>query len=176
MDTVSLGHIKAILRDLHGNSGQLSEDYPKHLRVALEQMFRVAIKQGLISDKCLKDGEVNITACVRSICGMAVDNCGIGPTAPHAPTFIKDLIYVIRDTTNGFNHSKTTSATYDRIETQKLVDRMPKLVLLYRLTFQLLEVMLWFSAYNSDAANQDVEENKAKLNEVPNWEPNRGRR
>jgi hypothetical protein len=43
LDDDTLGHIEEILRNLHGNSAPLEEDYPKHLRTALEWMFRKAI-------------------------------------------------------------------------------------------------------------------------------------
>ncbi len=153
----SIDHIHAILRNLMGNS-TLDTDYPKHLRSCLESMFRSAHRLGLVHEKCIDRGQVNLTACSIFLSGRYVNRLGIQCTIRHVPELVEQHIHHILNVTNAFSHTEdeTSSQNKGRLEAYRAFIDTP--YLLYSLTFQLLDVLSWYEAYAKTRAN--VEENK----------------
>lgn len=153
----STNHIHAILRNLMGNS-TLDADYPKHLRSCLESMFRSAHRLGLVHEKCIDRGQVNLTACSMFLSGKPFNLLGVQCAVRHAPELVEQHIHHILNVTNSFSHTadESTSQNKGKLEAYRSLINTP--YLLYSLTFELLDVLVWYEAYAE--AHSNVEENK----------------
>ncbi|MCO5275836.1 MAG: hypothetical protein M9900_13075 [Flavobacteriales bacterium] len=149
----SKNHINAILRNLFGNS-TLDEDYPKHLRSCLESMFRSAHGLGLVHEKCIEKNRVNLTACSLFLSGHPVEKLNVKCTKRHAPELVGQHIHHILNVTNAFSHSE--DPIKGKLNAYREWIKTP--YLLYSLTFELLDVLVWYKAYAE--AHPNIEDNK----------------
>ncbi len=169
LDDTSMEHIQAIFRSLHGRKETLSQDYPKHLRTALECMFRKAHSLGLLDDHCLPNGRVNLAWSTKYMCGgtIIIPKSGSGHneikvwyTVQQSPELIKHHLHFILDSTNPLSHSENPTRNSNEYKVHEYLRNMPHNYLLYSLTFHLLDVLLWFKGYAD--AHPDVNRNKGK--------------
>ncbi len=160
LDDDTLGHIEEILRNLHGNSAPLEEDYPKHLRTALEWMFRKAICLCLVHDTCLRGSKVNIENSRRFMSGELVHmgERSIHCSKPHFPPMVRHHVEHILKATNPYSHTDDPAQKADPLHVREFAQEVSSPNLLYSLTFQLLDVLRWFKKYAD--AHSNLEENK----------------
>lgn len=154
----SKNHINAILRNILGNS-TIDPDYPKHLRACLESMFRSAHSLGLVHEKCIDDrDQVNLTACSKFLSGQRVELLGVQCATRHAPDLVEQHIRHILNVTNAFSHVEGESTPQNKVQLNAYRTLINTPYLLYSLTFELLDVLIWYKAYAE--AHSNAEENR----------------
>jgi hypothetical protein len=132
--------------------------YFTHIRIVLEQMFRKANKIGLLHDFCINKGKVNLTDSSLFLSGKNTYNSnGAKASISHFPNIISNSVYNILTITGAASH--TTDPDYENnINIQEYRKSIKTPYLLYNLTFQLMDILIWFDEYIKQ--NPDPEENK----------------
>lgn len=153
-------HMLAILRTVHDGEATLEDDlYFNHLRKCLEWMFRAANRLGMVHDKCIERDEVNLTASSRFMAGLDNSRLMVRNSRPHFPKLIADHVRGILDVTNAFSHTEGEDKEVSKMRLEEHRRTVASPYLLYSLTFQLMDVLLWFKTYAD--ANSDAARNKA---------------
>ncbi|MFC6998086.1 hypothetical protein [Rufibacter roseus] len=132
--------------------------YFTQIRIILEQLFREANKQGLLHDKCLEGGKVNLSESCLFLAGKDTKHLGIKCGKAHLPKIIADNAWAIVSITGAASHTEGENTPEGRAsiaEYRKYVDTP---YLLYSLTFQLIDILIWFKSYFID--NPDKEKNQ----------------
>lgn len=154
-------HLLTILRNVNGADDELKDDlYFNHLRKCLEWMFRRAHALGMIHDACIERNEVNLTACSRFMAGLDNERLQVGNSTSHFPPMVAEHVRRILDLTNAFSHTEGEDKEKSKLQLESYRDSVRSPYLLFSLTFQLMDVLLWFKAYAD--INGDVETNKAQ--------------
>lgn len=134
------------------------ELYFTHIRIILENLFREANKHGLLHDKCLAGGKVNLTESSLFLAGEPTKHLGAGCKQNLFPkliaNFVRDIIFI----TGAASHT-TDANVKNNIDLQEYRALINTPYLLYSLTFQLMDVLIWFDSYLAN--NNDYEVNKS---------------
>jgi hypothetical protein len=156
------GEIKAILLEILKSTdlpGAIDDGlYYNQLRIAVEKLFRSANKYGLLHDKCIPNGRVNLNASSLFLAGKEVKLLQVKCSVAHFPSIIADHVQQILDVTNAASHTDDADKE-DRntLTYYKQIIQTP--YLLYSMTFALMDVLIWFNEYL--ALNQDVDKNRS---------------
>jgi hypothetical protein len=146
-----------ILKNVHTSTPIDDELYYNQLRIVLEKLFRVANRYGLLHDKCISNGRVNLNASSLFMAGKAFEKLQIKCAVAHFPLLIANHVRNVLDVTNAASHTddnnndNRNTLTYYRGTVQTPY-------LLYSLTFALMDVIVWFELYVKD--NNNVEQNR----------------
>ena len=120
-------------------------------------MFRTANKFGLNHDKCIVGGKVNLTESSLFMSGEATKYCEVKCNKQHFTKLISDGVKSILFITGAASHT----ADPDFINNLNFAEYRKSIntpYLLYSLTFQLMDILIWFKSYVDQ--NQDVSLNR----------------
>lgn len=127
------------------------------IRIVLEMMFRKANAIGLLHDNCISRGQVNLTDSRLFLAGEDTSHCRVRCTKSHFPKIISDAVKNILFTTGAASHTTEVDIN-DNINIQEYRNLINTPYLLYSLTYQLMDVLVWFDLYSSN--NSDIQTNK----------------
>lgn len=134
--------------------------YFTQIRLILEAMFRKSNKYGLLHDNCIDaQGKVNLTESSRFLAGKELKYSDFMCSESHFPRLISDLVQMILFTTGAASHTSDPMLK-DNINIAEYRKSISTPYLLYSLTFQLMDVLVWFK--NHIHQNDDVVLNKSK--------------
>lgn len=134
------------------------ELYFTQIRIILENIFRAANRFGLLHDKCLEGGKVNLTESSLFLSGENTKHLDVSCEKSHFTKIVSDLVKSILFITGAASHTVDADIkkNINLIEYRKTISTP---YLLYSLTFQLIDIMIWFKSYADD--NQDIALNKS---------------
>ncbi|AEM70793.1 hypothetical protein Murru_1753 [Allomuricauda ruestringensis DSM 13258] len=151
----------SVFKGLKGLKSDFEDQlYFTQLRIILEQMFRKANEIGLLHDRCVKvkGRQVNLTESCLFLSGLDTKHLGIRCSETHFPKVIANHVKNIIHTTGAASHDVNVDIKKN-IDVQNLRRTVNTPNLLYSLTFQLIDVLLWFHGYAK--ANDDQVRNKS---------------
>lgn len=132
--------------------------YFTQVRLILESLFRVANKKGLLHDACLPNGKVNLTESSLFLSGLETKYLKVKCTVPHFSKIIADNVKNILFVTGAASHTNEPGVDNKRnFQAHKRMVNTP--YLLYGLTFQLMDILVWFDSYLMTKG--DIEQNKS---------------
>lgn len=158
-----------ILKSLKTPSAPIDDEaYFTQLRIVLEWMFRAAHRLGLLHERCINDkGIVNLTESALFLSGEPTRYLGVKCAKSHFPKFIANMVERILLITGAASHTVDPQIEHNiNLKEYRAIVRSP--YLLYSLTFQVADILLWFKEYAD--ANGDVELNRSLWQEIP-WIP-----
>ena len=133
------------------------ELYFTQIRIVLEWMFRASNRLGLLHDACIPDGKVNLSDSSKFLSGADSKHFNVNCSVAHFPKIIAGNVYSIINITGAASHT-TEADTKNNINLSAYRKMINTPYLLYSLTFQLMDVLIWFKEYADQ--NSDVEQNK----------------
>lgn len=134
------------------------ELYFTQIRIMLEAMFRCANKIGLLHDKCIDGkGKVNLTESSLFMAGEPTKYLEVKCAVPHFNKIIIDAVKSILFLTGAASHTVDPEIK-NNINLNEYRKTVNTPYLLYSITFQLLDILIWFKKYADE--NPDKEKNK----------------
>lgn len=123
------------------------ELYFTQLRIILEKIFRLANKFGWLHDKCLLGGRVNLTESSLFLAGEPTKHLNVFCTKKHFPKIIAEGVKNILFVTGAASH--TADPDYkNNLDLQAYREIIKSPYLLYSLTYQLLDTIIWLDVYH----------------------------
>ena len=149
-----------ILKSLKNPKDSFNDElYFIKLRMILESLFRSAKEYGLLHENCVsKEGNVNLTDSSLFLAGEPTRHLGVGCKKKHFPRIIADIVKSILFITGAAAHTVDPQVEKN-IDLKDYRYRINTPYLLYSLTFQLMDVLLWYKSYVEE--NPDKEINKS---------------
>jgi hypothetical protein len=144
------------------------EVYFNPLRVVLEKMFRAANKYGLLHDRCIKGGDVVLKNSFKFLSQQEVkvaENVMVFCIEKHFPVLIERAVKNILEVTNVASHSESSDKEKSHLELTAYRQTVRSPYLLYSLTFQLMDILLWFKRYVDEHNNYEA--NVALWKDIP---------
>ena len=147
--------IISIFEKMHNPDSDISFDsklYYNQIRQALECVYIVANKKGVIPDECFSGGRPNIDQCYRYLVGDPAFHAGVryGQQGEHVvPEYIGAMMAMIKNIGNEFSHPNENNKTH---------------YLLYSLALNLYEIGIWMFRYIEEHPNR--EENLKKCTKI----------
>jgi hypothetical protein len=141
------------------------ELYFTQIRIILESMFRAANKTGLLHDSCIKAGKVNLTESSLFLSGEHTKYAGVKCSKSHFSKIISDQVKSILFITGAASHTVDAEIS-NNINLEEYRKTVNTPYLLYSLTFQLMDILIWFKNYAD--ANADKAKNKLSWESITN--------
>lgn len=138
------------------------------LRLLLEHIFRACNKYDIVPSECIPNDLVNLNQCYIYLSGKPAERVGVryGNEGERIiPNHIERIVSSVLHFGNVNSH--TTSLSDDEIDSIKLLlsqTSVSSKYLIFGLTLQMCEVILWFGRYIN--ANQDKEKNRSMCKEL----------
>lgn len=110
----------------------------------------------MIHNKCIERDKVNLTACSLFMAGLDNNRLMVRNNQPHFPKLIAEQVHGILDVTNAFSHTEGEDKEVSKMRLEEHRRTVASPYLLYSLTFQLMDVLLWFKAYSDANPNSEV--------------------
>jgi hypothetical protein len=117
------------------------------LRKILEKSFRILNKFGLLHDKCIQNGRVNLSESSLFLSGQPTKHLGVECIKAHFPNDISSGVWDIISICGTEAHTE-----------EDLAQTLPKnsSYLFYSLTFRLLDILVWFDNYIIENSNYQL--------------------
>lgn len=134
------------------------------LRQLVEYIFRACHKVGLVPDQCVIDGKVNLNQSSLYLAGKDAEKIGIryGEKGERViPDYIESIIRSVLEFGNIHSHTVELSEE-DTQKIDKILKSAKSRFIIYGLTLQLCEVVVWFAEYIAN--HNDKEENLVYCN------------
>ena len=138
--------------------------YYNPLRKALENVFRLAGKAGIIPEDFFQGGLVNINQCFMFLIGNSAEKIGYKAAKRIAPRHIQNMMSLVINLGNVSSHSVELShdTMLSDSEIQKYEDYNNRInvdsrILLFSMALQFCQIVKWMSKYVDD--HPDKEEN-----------------
>jgi len=133
--------------------------YPK-LRIIIELIFWKAHKFGLIPDIVLKNDKINLTYSSLLLSGIVLDVDGTkhNLSKTHFVEIIRTSVKEILSIVNHKSHANGENTSKNK-KLFEFEQRVKNPHLLYKMTFEILDIIIWFNSYLKD--NNDYEINKS---------------
>lgn len=161
-------HIMPILSNIEEpGAGFEEEAYFNGLRKVIELIFRACNRYGFLHDKCISNDIVNLSWSSIFMSGKEVSLPSgeiISSAKPHFPVIISNAVKSILEITSVASHTEGENKDNGKSNLKDYRKWVNSPYLLYSLTFQLMDVLLWFKNYTDE--NNNVEANKANWNIV----------
>jgi len=128
------------------------------LRQLIEYIFRVCNKVGLVPDKCIEKGKVNLNQSSLYLAGKNAELIGIryGEIGERIiPDYIESIIRSILDFGNVHSHTAELDDE-DTLKVEKILKTSKSRFIIFGLTLQLCEVLLWFADYISKHNDKEI--------------------
>lgn len=158
-----------ILKPLHfpANDPNFKPVYHyNQLRQLVEYLFRACYEVGIIPDQCIVDGKVNLNQSSLYLAGKDAEKLGIryGKKGERIiPDYIEDIIRSVLEFGNIHSHTVELSDE-DNLVIEKIFKTARSRYIIFGLTLQLSEAIIWFSEYISK--HNDKEVNSLMCNRV----------
>lgn len=147
-----------ILKSLNEPTDSFDDElYFTQIRIILESMFRQANKLGFLHDNCIVKGKVNLTESGLFMSGEATKHLNVRCKKSHFTKIISDNVKSILFITGAASHT-VDAEIKNNINLVEYRTSVNTPYLLYSLTFQLMDVLIWFKQYADQ--NPDKEGNK----------------
>ncbi len=142
-----------ILKNIFESKGDFNEElYFTQLRKILESMFRSANRLGLLHDDCVKGGKVNLSESSLFMAGEPTKHLNIKCNKPHFNKIVADSVKSILFLTGAASHTDDVNQnSVINLTEYKKTNNTP--YLLYSLTFQLMDILIWFKSYSKAYPN-----------------------
>jgi hypothetical protein len=148
-----------ILKSLNHPTAEFDHElYFTQIRIILESIFRAANKIGLLHDKCIPKGQVNLTESSLFMAGEQTKHLGVFCNKIHFNKIIAESVKSILFITGAASHSSDPEIK-NNINFQDYRKAINTPFLLYSLTFQVMDVLIWYKFYSID--NYDKKINKS---------------
>lgn len=134
------------------------ELYFTQIRIILEKVFRAANRIGLLHDKCLEGGKVNLTESSLFLSGENTKHLEVSCEKSHFTKIVSDLVKSILFVTGAASHT-VDAEIKKNINLTEYRNTISTPYLLYSLAFQLMDILIWFKSYADN--NQDISLNKS---------------
>lgn len=134
------------------------ELYFTQIRIILEYMFRAANKIGLLHDKCISGGKVNLSESSLFLAGEPTKHLNVRCKQSHFTKIISESVKSIVFVTGAASHTVDPEIK-NNINLSEYRQWVNTPYLLYSLTFQLIDVLIWFKKYADE--NSDTVKNKS---------------
>ena len=128
------------------------------LRQLIEYIFRVCNKVGLVPDKCIEKGKVNLNQSSLYLAGKNAELIGVryGEMGERViPDYIENIIRSILDFGNVHSHTAELDDE-DTLKIEKILKTSKSRFIIFGLTLQLCEVLLWFAEYISIHDDKEI--------------------
>ena len=121
------------------------------LRKVIEYLFRVCGEVGLVPEQCIENGLVNLNQCSVYLSGKITEKLTvklryIGEGGRIVPEYIEKIIHSVLNFGNTSSHTIELN-TEDKEKIENLFKSLKSNYLIYALTLQLCEVVVWFANY-----------------------------
>ncbi len=134
------------------------ELYFTQIRIILEALFRCANRIGLLHDKCIQGGKVNLTESSLFLSGEQTKHIEVWCKKVHFPKLISESVKSILFITGAASHTVDPDIRNNiNLDQHRATNNTP--YLLYSLTFQLMDILVWFKRYADE--NNDIKANKS---------------
>ncbi len=150
-----------ILLSLHYTEKQ-SAFRPIHhynqLRQLVEYLFRVCHRVGLVPDQCIPNGIVNLNQCSIYLAGKNAEIAGVryGVLGERViPEYIEAIIRSVLDFGNIHSHTVELD-NEDTIKVENILKSAQSKYLIFGLTLQMCEVIIWFANYINTHNDKEV--------------------
>ena len=152
-------YLLEILAFLHEPAvGSTGDAYYNRLRKIVEALFHAAHRRGLLADECMQDGKVNLRWASLFLSGKEVSQRNgathtVRPAAAVFPPRLAQVITELLNVTNSASHvEKEQEAAKSLLgQTRQYVHTS---YLLASLTYQLLDVLVWYRGYAADHSDK----------------------
>ncbi len=152
-------HLMVILKSFKDSTIVFDDElYFTQIRIIIEKLFRKANQIGLLHDKCVEGGKVNLTESSLFLSGEITKHLEVSCEKSHFTKIISDLVKSILFITGAASHT-VEAEIKKNINLTEFRNTIRTPYLLYSLTFQLMDVLIWFKSYSDN--NQDVILNKS---------------
>lgn len=141
-------------------------DHYNQLRKLLEYLFRACNKVGLVPDQCMTDGKVNLNQCSLYLAGKDAEKSGVryGEKGERiVPDYVESIIRAILGFGNIHSHTDELEDE-DNHKIESIFRTAQSRFIIFGLTLQICEVIIWFSEYI--AKHDDKEVNLLLCNEL----------
>ncbi|RYZ74658.1 MAG: hypothetical protein EOP09_00020 [Proteobacteria bacterium] len=142
------------------------ESYFNGLRKIVEYAFRAANRWGILHDKCIPNGIVNLTWSSLFLSGNEVElrpsTEKISHTEKPFPLILANNVKSILDITSAASHTEEEKLN-GKVNFSQYKSQIKSHYLLASLTFQVMDLILWFRDYVD--GSPDIEKNKLQ------WKP-----
>lgn len=138
------------------------------LRQLIEYLFRVCNQVGLVPDQCITDGKVNLNQSSLYLAGKDAEKLNIrfGEKGERIiPDYIESIIRSVLEFGNVHSHTAELNDE-DNLKIEKIFRTAKSRFIIFGLTLQLCEAIVWFAEYIPN--NNDKEINLFKCNELHN--------
>ncbi|MCA6412981.1 MAG: hypothetical protein IM601_12810, partial [Cytophagales bacterium] len=125
------------------NSSFDDELYFTQIRIILELMFRATNTIGLLHDRCVDGGKVNLSESSLFLSGVATKHLGVSCKKAHFNKIISESVKSIIFITGAASHTVDPEIK-NNINLTDYRQSVNTPYLLYSLTFQLLDILIWF--------------------------------
>jgi hypothetical protein len=131
------------------------ELYFNQIRIILESIFRAANRVGLLHDKCIPGGKVNLTESALFLSGEQTKHLEVKCKMSHFTKIISDNVKTMLHITGAASHTVDPNIknNINLSEYRKLINTP---YLLYSLTFQLMDILIWFKKYIDENPDKEV--------------------
>ena len=146
-------HLLQILTSIRNPNHQFDDElYFTPIRIILENMFRDANRIGLLNDACIDKGKVNLTESSMFLSGIQTNYLKLKCKKTHFPKLISDAVRTILFVTGAASHT-TDPNIKNNINLEEYRKSINTPYLLYSLTFQLIDVLVWYKEYKNLNSN-----------------------
>ena len=136
--------------------------YYNPLRKALESVYRLAGKAGIIHNDFFKGGQVNINQCFMFLIGSPAEKIGYKAAERIAPRHIQEMMSLIMNIGNVNSHSIDESLPTELSEVEILgyerhieQSGTNSKYLVFSMALQLCEILRWMNHYISEHPNRE---------------------
>jgi hypothetical protein len=159
---VALKHLlDIVINTEYPNETFDDEKYFNGLRKVIEYVFRASNRLGLLHDKCIPNGIVNLTWASLFMSNRELElkpsTERIGCLKIHFPSVLGRNIKSILDITSAASHTEA-EREIGKLNFSEYKKNITSNYLLYSLTFQVMDLLIWFKKYADE--NPDREKNK----------------
>jgi hypothetical protein len=152
-------HLTQILLTIDTPSALFDDEkYFTPIRKIMESIFRLTNQYKLLHDACL-EGRVNLNESSLFLAGKDTKYCKVKCAKRHFPKIVADVVRSIVDVAGAAGHTPGPEDEEKRYNLEEYRARVNTPYLLYSLTFQLLDVIIWLDSYLAE--NPDRESNKS---------------
>ena len=129
------------------------ELYFTQIRIILESLFRKANKLGLLHNKCLLGGKVNLSESYLFLSGKPTRHLMVSCKINHFGKIISDSVDSILNISGAASHTVDADTKNNiNLKEHRVKNNTP--YLLYSLAFQLMDVLIWFKKYSDENSNE----------------------
>lgn len=137
--------------------------YFNPLRKILELMFRLCHRRNLLPDICFDPhGGVNLDACSKILAGQDVEYLSFQARTPIFTKVVSTSVRRILNPVQGLSHTSSNEA---KVNLDQHLATVQSPYLLYSLTFELLDVLLWLRDFLDHKAETWLRENPREKEE-----------